>query len=186
MDDQKRKHISGLEDENAFSDTLINDPDLADKQGDKPEAKDTEAKSARGKSGPKQPPWIGKIMGHFKLLRLIGTGAMGVVIQSEDTNLKRIVVLKVLRKQISAGQTGKKAVEQFLREARAAASIEHPILLGCMKLISMAAGGILRWKWLWETASRKSLKPQVCCPLHGLARLLPMPQPVYRRLMSLA
>jgi len=126
MDDQKRKNINGLEDENAFSDTLINAPDLADKEGGQPQAGDSGAKSAPGKSGVKQPPWIGKIMGHFKLLRLIGTGAMGVVIQAEDRNLKRIVALKVLRKQISTSQKGRDAVEQFLREARAAASIEHP------------------------------------------------------------
>jgi len=73
----------------------------------------------------KRPPWIGKKLGHFKLLRLLGQGSMGMVIQAEDVNLQRIVALKVLRKRI-AGMDDRVAVEQFLREARAAASLEHP------------------------------------------------------------
>ena len=75
--------------------------------------------------GAHTPSWVGKTLGHFKLLRLLGQGAMGIVIQAEDVNLQRIVALKVLRKRI-AGVGAEKAVEQFLREARAAASLEHP------------------------------------------------------------
>ena len=70
-------------------------------------------------------PWAGKALGHFKLLRLIGEGAMGVVIQAMDVNLHRIVALKVLRKRI-VGVDERQRVAQFLREARAAARIEHP------------------------------------------------------------
>ncbi len=69
--------------------------------------------------------WAGKALGHFKLLRLIGEGAMGVVIQAMDVNLHRIVALKVLRKRI-VGVDERQRVAQFLREARAAARIEHP------------------------------------------------------------
>jgi serine/threonine protein kinase len=51
---------------------------------------------------------------------------MGLVIQAEDVHLKRIVALKVLRKQLATSERGKKSIEQFIREARAAALIEHP------------------------------------------------------------
>jgi serine/threonine-protein kinase len=73
----------------------------------------------------KQPPWVGKVLGHFKLLRLIGEGKMGRVIQARDINLQRIVALKVLCKRL-AGTDVQGYVNQFLREARAAAQIEHP------------------------------------------------------------
>ncbi len=72
-----------------------------------------------------QPTWVGKTLSHFRLLRLIGEGTMGMVIQALDIHLQRVVALKVLRKRIS-GVDEVKRVEQFLREARGAARIEHP------------------------------------------------------------
>lgn len=128
MDDRTRKHDAGFENEKAFTETLTSDhgldPDTL--QEISKEVEQAKAKESAEKTRTKQPPWVGKIMGHFKLLRQIGEGAMGLVIQAEDTQLKRIVALKVLRKKLSTGEKGKAAIEQFLREARAAASIEHP------------------------------------------------------------
>ena len=72
-----------------------------------------------------QPPWAGKVLGHFKLLRLIGEGGMGRVIQARDVNLHRIVALKILCKRIP-GIEAQERVSQFLREARAAAQLDHP------------------------------------------------------------
>jgi eukaryotic-like serine/threonine-protein kinase len=72
-----------------------------------------------------QPAWAGKVLGHFKLLRRIGEGRMGMVIQAQDINLHRIVALKVLNKRLP-GMAEEQRVLQFLREARAAAQIEHP------------------------------------------------------------
>ncbi len=71
------------------------------------------------------PSWTGKVLGHFKLLRKIGEGRMGMVIQAQDTTLHRIVALKVLNKRLP-GVDEAQRVTQFLREARAAAQIEHP------------------------------------------------------------
>ena len=68
---------------------------------------------------------MGKILGHFKLLRLLGEGKMGRVIQAKDVNLQRIVALKILRKRIPWLKDAER-VRQFLQEARAAAQIEHP------------------------------------------------------------
>jgi serine/threonine protein kinase len=50
---------------------------------------------------------------------------MGRVFRAEDTNLNRLVALKVLPNK---GKTGDEstAVEQFIREARSAATLEHP------------------------------------------------------------
>ncbi len=73
----------------------------------------------------KQPAWAGKLLGHFKLLRLIGEGKMGRVIQARDVNLQRIVALKVLCKRLP-GIDATKRVDQFFREARSAAQIDHP------------------------------------------------------------
>ncbi|UCD51818.1 MAG: serine/threonine protein kinase [Phycisphaerales bacterium] len=77
------------------------------------------------KKTPPQPAWAGKQLGHFKLLRLIGEGKMGRVIQARDINLQRLVALKVLCKRLP-GIDATKRVDQFFREARAAAQIDHP------------------------------------------------------------
>ncbi|NLK41088.1 MAG: hypothetical protein GX298_03420, partial [Planctomycetes bacterium] len=110
MDDLSSKHEVTLKEQDEFARTLIPD----ESSSTEPQ---TETPLPEQPAAPKQPPWVGKVMGHFKLLRLIGQGAMGMVIQAEDINLRRIVALKVLRKQLTTGEKGKKAVEQFLREA---------------------------------------------------------------------
>ncbi len=117
MDTPPKTPKAGLEDEKAFSETLLTDHGLTDQpdQPDQPELLPEPARLADADTGTTQPaplatatqrPWIGKIMGHFKLLRLIGEGTMGLVIQAEDIHLKRIVALKVLRKQLAAAGKG--------------------------------------------------------------------------------
>jgi hypothetical protein len=66
--------------------------------------------------------WKGKHLGHFKLLGMLGRGGMGVVIRAEDRGLNRQVALKVLPQD--AGKATYR-IEQFIREARAAAKLEH-------------------------------------------------------------
>ncbi|MBI1369008.1 MAG: protein kinase [Planctomycetes bacterium] len=102
---------------------------------------------------PEQPSWVGKRLGRFKLLRLLGEGSMGRVIEAMDVNLRRIVALKVLRKRV-VGVDQQAAVEQFLREARAAAIIEHPNIVRIFEIneeqgwwyiaMEMVEGGTLR------------------------------------------
>lgn len=59
----------------------------------------------------------------YRIVRELGRGGMGIVYLAEDTLLKRPVAFKVLPAAIQASP---KAVEEFLREARIAASLLHP------------------------------------------------------------
>jgi serine/threonine protein kinase len=70
---------------------------------------------------PQGPSEIGRL-GNYRVLKLLGSGAMGLVFQAEDVTLKRQVALKTMKKTQAALEVNK---QRFLREAQAAAAIEH-------------------------------------------------------------
>ncbi|MBC8869065.1 MAG: serine/threonine protein kinase [Planctomycetes bacterium] len=64
----------------------------------------------------------GGTIDNFQLLQPVGVGRFGRVWKARDTELDRIVAIKVPRK----GQLDSAETEQFVREARSAAQAEHP------------------------------------------------------------
>ena len=66
---------------------------------------------------------IGQRVGRYVVLEEIGRGAMGVVFKAEDTTLLRKVALKFLPVH---SVPVSRALERFQREARSAASLNHP------------------------------------------------------------
>ncbi len=61
-------------------------------------------------------------VGGFHVIRKIGQGGMGVVLEAEDTHLKRLVAIKLIASEYAANAAAR---ERFLRKARAVARIEH-------------------------------------------------------------
>jgi serine/threonine protein kinase len=65
----------------------------------------------------------GQILGHYEIENLIGAGGMGEVYLARDMRLNRRVAIKLLRKTFLPDV---QADQRLLREARAAALLEHP------------------------------------------------------------
>src|SRR5579864_1089206 len=61
-------------------------------------------------------------LGAYRILKVLGSGGMGLVFQAEDVNLERLVALKVVRPQHAEDP---EARQRFLREARSAAAVKH-------------------------------------------------------------
>lgn len=66
---------------------------------------------------------VGRTILHYKILKEIGKGGMGVVYKAQDTKLHRTIAIKALATDLVGDE---KARTRFLREARAASAIDHP------------------------------------------------------------
>jgi eukaryotic-like serine/threonine-protein kinase len=82
---------------------------------------------------------VGKTIVHYKILDKLGEGGMGIVYKAHDTKLDRIVALKFLPAHLGVGETEK---QRFLREARAASSLDHSNICSIYSIEETEDGGL--------------------------------------------
>ena len=70
---------------------------------------------------PQHPEELGRLA-HYRVLGVLGRGAMGIVFEAEDTHLRRLVALKVMSPHLAQADDAR---ARFLREARAAAALKN-------------------------------------------------------------
>jgi serine/threonine protein kinase len=61
-------------------------------------------------------------LGHYRVLKVLGAGGMGVVYKAEDLQLRRPVALKAMLPTLAVSPSNR---QRFLREAQAAAAVVH-------------------------------------------------------------
>lgn len=126
-----------------------------------------EPSRARASSGSAAGQHSGQRLGKYRITGKLGRGGMGVVYAAEDTLLHRPVAIKVLSSEMAKDP---RALERFLREARAVARLNHPHVVSIYEIDQkdglwylgmelVAAGslqGVLKQRGAidWRTATR--------------------------------
>jgi serine/threonine protein kinase len=77
-------------------------------------------------------------IGRYELGERLGTGGFGVVYHARDTELGRELAIKVLRPEY---QTQPDVIARFLKEARAAAKIDHPGIVTVFECGTISGSG---------------------------------------------
>jgi tetratricopeptide (TPR) repeat protein len=142
--------LESFEDDSAMSlersDQTLNVPPHLDPNIPTPSPGDTSDAIAgirleRVERAPDPPPAESR----YELLNEIGRGGMGVVYQARDRRLGRTIALKRLPEELSNNPT---AVKLFLREARAAAALNHPNIVTLFDADQEAGGYYITMEFL--------------------------------------
>src|SRR5688500_19800893 len=77
---------------------------------------------AKGSSCHRITTMVGRTVAHYLILEKIGAGGMGIVYRARDTQLERLVALKVVGENAEVDQ---QAQARLMREARTASVLNH-------------------------------------------------------------
>ncbi len=102
---------------------------------------------------------INATISHYRILKKLGEGGMGAVYLAEDTNLQRQVALKFLSMRFATTADFK---ARFMREARAAAALNHPNIITIYEVgeahdLPYIAMEYVEGKTLWELIQQENL-----------------------------
>ncbi len=116
--------------------------------------------------------WQGKMLGRYRLVRLLGRGGMGEVWQAEDTEVHRQVAAKLLP-SVVANETD--YLRAFAAEARTAASLEHPHILPVHDFGEEPSGDNIITYLIMPLIAGGSLRDRI----HNAQSLLPPKESLY-------
>ncbi len=87
----------------------------------------------------------GQALGDYAIVSVAGSGGMGVVYRANQRSLERVVALKVIRQGIADSEDYR---DRFLREARLAASVDHPHVVSVYDVGEQESRLFLAMQWV--------------------------------------
>ncbi|HKS41353.1 MAG TPA: protein kinase [Blastocatellia bacterium] len=120
-DDQLRREVESLLEAHSHSESFLNTPALD--------------MAARLLASERQASMVGKRLGAYQVISVLGVGGMGEVYLARDERLKRKLALKLLPRQFTRDTD---RVRRFEREARAASALNHPNIITIYDIGEMA------------------------------------------------
>jgi len=107
---------------------------------------------------------IGQTVGNYHLLSILGRGGMGTVYAGEHVYIGKRVAVKVLHPRFAKYED---AVKRFLREARAASSINHPNIVDVTDFGPLNDGGVFfTMEYLEGSSLEDVIDKNGALPLH--------------------
>jgi serine/threonine protein kinase len=112
----------------------------------------------------------GMIAGRFRLERSLGEGGMGVVWQAVHVVTRKPVALKFLKRR---DEDDSRAVQRFLREARAACAVRHPSVVEVNDVLELEDGSpVMVMELLAGETLAQKLSRERTLALPELARIM--------------
>ncbi len=111
-------------------------------------------------------------IGHFRLLNVVGRGGFGIVWRAHDTELDRIVAVKIPKNTLVSIDDA----NQFIREAQAAAQLKHTNIVsvhevgfaeGSIYIVSDFIDGVTLSNWLTVNQPTSRKAAEMCLTIAG-------------------
>jgi serine/threonine protein kinase len=107
---------------------------------------------------------IGRKIAHYEILDTLGQGGMGAVYKARDTQLDRLVAIKVLTPDKVANSDRK---ARFIQEAKAASALNHPNIvtihnIGCEDGVDFIVMEFIAGRTLDKVIPKGGLKTLDC------------------------
>jgi serine/threonine protein kinase len=110
----------------------------------------------------------GQVVGDYEVLTSAGDGGMGVVYKARQRSLGRIAALKVIRPEVASEPEYRK---RFLREARLAASVDHPHVISVYYVGDEGGRLFLASQWIDGEDLKRTIDGYVRLPADRAVRI---------------
>lgn len=115
------------------------------------------------------PAYLGRLA-QFDVMRILGRGGMGVVLEAFDSRLQRHVAVKVLDPELADDEVAR---QRFCREARAAASVSHENVIAVHQVERSGQDGLpyLVMQLISGESLEERLAREKTLPVHEILRI---------------